>query len=211
MTDSLPCGTESPAGQISADSNPGPATKIPALPTRTGPDIRLFGAVNASMLAEFFRQQSAVPDGKALVFELSTSGGEADTGRRIAEELRLWQEEGREIFFLGKTHVFSAGVTIMAAVPPDHRFLTLDTELLIHERRMKQDVVLDGALRGCRSTVQNLIAEIESGQRLEYDDFTKLVDGTRITLEQLAEKVMDRDWYLSAKEAQELGLIASVV
>lgn len=99
----------------------------------------------------------------------------------------------------------------MAAVPPDHRFLTLDTELLIHERRMKQDVVLDGALRGCRSTVQNLIAEIESGQRLEYDDFTKLVDGTRITLEQLAEKVMDRDWYLSAKEAQELGLIASVV
>lgn len=99
----------------------------------------------------------------------------------------------------------------MASVPQDHRFLTRDTELLIHERRMKQDLVLDGALRGCRSTVQNLMAEIESGQRLECDDFTKLVQGTRLSLEQLSEKVMDRDWYLSAKYAQELGLIASVV
>lgn len=118
---------------------------------------------------------------------MSTSGGEADTGGRNGEELRLWQEEGREIFFLGRTHVFSAGVTIMASVPPDHRFLTLDTESLIHERRMKQDVVLDGAMRGCRSTVQNLLADIESGQHLEHDDFKKLVEGTPLSLPRIIE------------------------
>lgn len=184
---------------------------VQTLPTRTAPDIRLFGTVNPEMLAEFFRQQALVPGEKALVFELSTSGGDADTGRRIAAELRLWQEEGREIFFLGKTYVFSAGVTIMSSIPPDHRFLTIDTELLIHERRMKQDVHLSGALKACRSTIQNLLAQIESGQRLECDDFSKLVKGTRLTLDELSNKVMDRDWYLCAEEAQRLGLIAGVV
>lgn len=88
--DCLPCDTRSPAPHKSPESEPEKEMKIHSLPTRTCPDIWLFGAVNSSMLAEFSRQQSAAPDDKALVFELSTSGGEADTGRRIAEELRLW-------------------------------------------------------------------------------------------------------------------------
>lgn len=203
--------TGSPAQIDPGEGAPDGVMEPAPLPTRTAPDIRLFGAVNPGMLAEFFRQQAMVADNKALVFELSTSGGEADTGRRIADELRLWQEEGRELFFLGKTHVYSAGVTIMSAFPPNHRYLTVDTELLIHERRMQQEVKLDGALRGCRSTVQNLLAEIESGQRLEYIDFSTLVKGTRLSLDVLSNKVMDSDWYLSAEEAKKLGLIAGVV
>jgi ATP-dependent protease ClpP protease subunit len=183
----------------------------PALPTRTEPDIRLFGTVGEATLSEFFRQQSETPADKPVVFELSTSGGDADTGRRIAEELRLWQEQGREVFFLGKTYVFSAGVTIMSAIPPDHRYLAAGTELLIHERKMEHEVQLRGSLRACRSTVHNLLAEIESGQRLERDGFSKLVEGTPLTLDDILKKVMDRDWYLTAQEARELGLIAGVV
>ena len=60
---------------------------------RLTPDIRLYGVVGPEMLAE-----------------LPPNGGDADLGRRIAQELRLWQEkDGRELWFLGKTYLFSAG------------------------------------------------------------------------------------------------------
>ena len=78
---------------------------------RLAPDIRLYGSVGPNMLAEFFRQQAEAPQTGPLVLELSSNGGDADLGRRIAQELRLWQEkQGREVWFLGKTYLFSAGV-----------------------------------------------------------------------------------------------------
>lgn len=176
------------------------------------PDLRLFGAVGDTMLSEFFRQQGEAPQEGPLVLELSSNGGDADIGRRIAQELRLWQEkDGREVWFLGKTYVFSAGVTVMSAIPRDRRFLTKDCEVLIHERKMKKDIRLDGALRGCRSTIQDVLAEIESGQRLERDGFSVLVQGTKLTVDDIEKRVLEKDWYLTAHEALEIGLVAGVI
>jgi ATP-dependent protease ClpP protease subunit len=182
--------------------------KLPSLIS----DIRLFGKVDQAMLAEFFRQQVEVKPDKPIVFELSSSGGDADIGRRIAQEIRLWQDiEKREVFFFGKTYVFSAGVTIMSAVPRTHRFLTADCELLIHERKLKKDIHLEGALRGCMSILKDALAEIESGQRLERDGFAQLVKGTALTVDDVGAKVYDKDWYLTAAEAQRIGLVAGVL
>lgn len=175
-------------------------------------DIRLFGPVNQHMLGEFFRQQSEVPPNKPIVFELSTSGGDADIGRRIGEELRLWQEnEDREVYFFGKTYVYSAGITIMSSVRRDHRFLTKDCELLVHERKLKKDLHLEGALRGCRAAVHDVLAEIDSGQRLEREGFAQLVRGTSLTVDDVERRVLDKDWYLTAAEALEIGIVAGVV
>ncbi len=183
----------------------------PSIP-KLAPDLRLFGTVDAAMLSEFFRQQAEAPKDGPILLELSSAGGEADLGRRIAQELRLWQErQGREIWFLGKTYLFSAAVTIMAAIPPERRFLTRDCEILIHERKMTRDLHLDGALRGCRSAVLDLLAEIESGQRLEREGFAQLVLGSRLTVEALEKRVMEKDWYLPAREAVEIGLVAATV
>jgi ATP-dependent protease ClpP protease subunit len=183
------------------------AIQLPSL----SPDIRLFGKVDEPMLSEFFRQQAEVSSGKPLVIELSTSGGNADIGRRIAQEVRLWQNSGIEVFFLGKTYVFSAGITIMSAFPLSHRFLTADCELLIHERKMKKDLHLEGALRGCLSAVNDVLAEIESGQRLEREGFAQLVAGTRLSAKDIEDKVYNKDWYMSAKEALDIGLVAGLV
>ncbi len=181
---------------------------IPSL----SPDIRLFGTVNESMLSEFFRQQAEVAQGKSsIVMELSTSGGDADVGRRIAQEVKMFIGSGRELFFLGKTYVFSAGITILSAFPQTHRFLTPDCELLIHERKMKKDLHLEGALRGCLSAVNDVLAEIESGQRLERDGFQELVQGSTLSVDDILGKVYNKDWYLTAKEALDIGLIAGVV
>ena len=175
------------------------------------PHIRLFGQVNEHMLSEFFRQQAEISNDNTVVFELSTSGGDADTGRRIADELRLWQDAGAQIFFLGKTYVYSAGVTIMSSIPPSQRFLTGQTEILIHERKMKKEIHLEGALRGCRALVNDVLAQIESGQRLERAGFAKLVEGTSLTVEELEQRVYDKDWYLTAEEAVKIGLVARTV
>ncbi|CAN5695994.1 hypothetical protein BH11PSE7_BH11PSE7_16400 [soil metagenome] len=175
------------------------------------PDIRLFGKVSEDMLGEFFRQQSEVRADGPIVLELSTSGGEADMGRRLADELRLWQEQDRELFFLGKTFVYTAGVTVMSAFPKDHRFVTRGCELLIHERKLKKELRLEGALRGCRATLLDVLAEIESGQRLERAGFEQLVKGTPLTVDKVLEQVMEKDWYLSGEQAVAAGLVQAVV
>ena len=177
----------------------------------TAPDIRLFGNVNEGMLAEFFRQQAEVAPNKPVVMELSTSGGDADVGRRIAQEVRMWRNAGTDVFFLGKTYVFSAGITIMSAFPIAHRFLTADCELLIHERKMSKQLNLEGALRGCMSAINDVLAEIESGQRLERHGFAQLVEGTSLTAEDVGNRVYNKDWYLTAAEALDLGLIGAVI
>ena len=181
--------------------------KIPSLVA----DIRLFGKVDDTMLSEFFRQQAEVKPHKPVVVELSTSGGDADMGRRIAQEVRMWRHAGFDAYFLGKTFVFSAGVTIMSAFPSTHRFLTADCELLIHERKMKKDIHLEGALRGCLTAVNDVLAQIESGQRLEREGFAQLVEDTRLTVEDVENKVCNKDWYLTAAQAFEAGLVAGIV
>jgi ATP-dependent protease ClpP protease subunit len=62
----------------------------------------------------------------------------------------LRQEHGRDVWFLGKTLVASAGVTVMAAFPKAKRWLTRDSALLIHGRRMVKDLHLEGPLGSCR-------------------------------------------------------------
>lgn len=175
------------------------------------PDIRLFGEVSRSMLDEFLRQQAEAPPSQPLVLELSTSGGDADLGRRIAQEIRQWQQQGQDLYFFGKSFVYSAGVSVMGAFPPERRFLSADCELLIHERKLKKALRLDGSLKICGAQVRNTLAEIESGERLERDGFAELVKGSSLTLADLQERVSERDWYVPAADAKQLGLVAGLV
>lgn len=181
----------------------------PSLPS-LDPDIRLIGSLDEDMLRNFLDQVAKLEGDEAVVMELSTAGGEADTARRLAQEVRMLSQ-AREVFFLGKTYVYSAGITVMAAVPPSHRFLTRDTVLLIHERRIERTVQLSGALRSAMSIVQDLMAELETGQSLERRGFEKLVEGSQLTTDALLDRVMEKDWYMSAEEALSLRLVAGLV
>ena len=176
----------------------------------TRPDIRLFGTVDEQMVSEFLRQQAEAPTDRAVVLELWTLGGDADAGRRIAQEVRQWQRAGQELYFFGKSNVYSAGISIMAAFRRERRFLSKDCELLIHERKLQQELQLQGALRSCATQVKNMLAEIESGQRLERDGFAELVEGASITLDDLQARVWEKDWYLTAAEAEQLRLVAGL-
>jgi ATP-dependent protease ClpP protease subunit len=133
------------------------------------PTIRLSGSVGHPMVGSFFDQLLPVleVEGSILV-ELFTDGGDAEIGRRLAEEVRLLRlQQGRDVWFLGKTLIASAGVTVMAAFPKEKRWLTRDSALLIHGRRMVKDLHLEGPLGSCRRVLEEMIADIDHGLRLE--------------------------------------------
>lgn len=177
------------------------------------PQIRLSGPVNDAMLQKFLEQLDRSLDVKGpIVLELTTSGGEADVGRRIAEDIRIQLERsGTDMLFLGKTAVFSAGVTIMSAFPRERRFLSKDGYLLIHERRLQKELHLNGAMRSVEGVIRDLLAEIQSGQRLERDGFENLVRGSKLDIDALYQHVLKENWYLSAGEALKLQLVAGVL
>jgi ATP-dependent protease ClpP protease subunit len=174
--------------------------------------VRLSGSVGHPMVASFFDQLLPVleVDGAILV-ELFTDGGDAEIGRRLAEEVRLLrQQHGRDMWFLGKTLVASAGVTVMAAFPKAKRWLTRDAALLIHGRRMTKDLHLEGPLGSCRRVLEEMIADIDHGLRLEQRGFAELIEGSNVDAEEAARRAYG-GWYLSAEEALSRGLVAGLV
>jgi ATP-dependent Clp protease, protease subunit len=174
--------------------------------------IRLSGSVGHPMVASFFDQLLPVleVEGSILV-ELFTDGGDAEIGRRLAEEVRLLrQQQGRDMWFLGKTLVASAGVTIMAAFPKAKRWLTRDAALLVHGRRMTKDLHLEGPLGSCRRVLEEMIADIDHGLRLEERGFAELIEGSAVDLEEITRRAYG-GWYLSAEEALRRSLVAGLI
>jgi ATP-dependent protease ClpP protease subunit len=176
------------------------------------PTIRLWGPVGHAMVASFFDQLLPVleVEGSILV-ELYTDGGDAEIGRRLAEEVRLLSDQhGRDIWFLGKTLVASAGITMMAAFPRERRWLTRDTALLIHGRRMVKDLHLEGPLGSCRRVLEEMIADIDHGLLLEEKGFAELISGTGVNAEEIASRAYG-GWYLTADEALSRNLVAGLI
>lgn len=174
------------------------------------PQVRLLGEVSEQMVRDFRDQADAAEDDEVTAVELTTFGGDADLGRRIADDVRLRLEAGRRLVFIGRTVVYSAGVSIMAAFPARDRLLSRDTRLLIHERRQTRDVRLEGPLRVCAEVLHGLLAETRNGMSLEAQGFDQLVAGSRVTREELSRRIAG-GWYLSAAEAVELELVAGLV
>jgi ATP-dependent protease ClpP protease subunit len=148
---------------------------------------------------------------KDVLVELMTSGGIADVGFRIADEIRLAETVlGVKPIFLGKTSVFSAGVTIMGGFPVERRFLAENTTLLIHERRTDKEVHITGQIGASIQVARELVAELEAGLRVQNEGFAQLVKGTDVPYEEVLERA-STGWYLSAHEALERRLIAGLV
>jgi ATP-dependent protease ClpP protease subunit len=175
------------------------------------PQVCLHGKVDDAMLDRFLDQFASALDAQStgpILIEVTTTGGDADTGRRIATDLITARKRfGADLYFLGKAVVYSAGVTIMSAFPPEHRFLTEDCMLLVHERRLDKTIEFKGAMRAMEALVRDTLAEIESARSMERRAFEVLVDGSQLSIDDLMERIERSDWYLSATEAKSLGLI----
>jgi ATP-dependent protease ClpP protease subunit len=187
-----------------------PTVQTPA--ALTTPQVRLDGGVDDAMLRTFKDAFAAAAEGAdPIVVELTTTGGDAETGRRIATDVRLFREQtGRRPLFLGKASVYSAGVSVMAGFAPQDRWLARGTMLLIHGRSLTQTLELNGPLKLLRPRLEGLLNEIDSGLKLEREGFEQLVAGSRLSLEEVMRR-SETNWYLDADEALALGLVAGVI
>ncbi|HYC74043.1 peptidase S14 [Brevundimonas sp.] len=176
------------------------------------PQIRLNGNVSDEMFGAFQDQFLAAADGPdPVVLELTTVGGDADVGRRIAADIRLFRERtGRTPLFFGKTTVFSAGATIMAGFRREDRWLDRHGVLMIHCRKLSKTLELSNFLKSERPRVEALLAEIDIGIKVQTWGFEELIAGSDIGLDELEEKAAE-NWYLTAEQALQRGLIAGVV
>jgi ATP-dependent protease ClpP protease subunit len=176
------------------------------------PEISLFGCVDDQLFWSFKSQLEktlAVPGD--IVLELSTTGGDAETARRIALELRLCQElRGRKLIFLGKSFIYSAGITIMSAFPKHARYLSRDCHLLIHSRRLDKHVHYAGPLSSNVQIAEEILMDLKSGLELEREGFEDLAKGSNVSLENIQRRAAN-NWYLRASEAVELGLVQGLL
>lgn len=163
-------------------------------------------------MREFLKQAEAARTGTGpLVFEITTEGGDAEGGRRIALEVRLLREaHGRETYFVGKSVVMSAGISIMAAFPRTHRYLTADATLLVHERRLQTKLDLIGPIKADIQIVREMLSQLQMAERVERDGFAQLARDSKLTTDELTRRATE-NCYLTAREALDLGLVEGII
>ena len=189
-------------------SQPNNAVNYPLL---ASPHIQLRGTVDNFMYDSFNTQLANAPADGPLVVSITTLGGDPEMARAMGDSIRLLRDyTGRETLFLGKVAVYSAGATFMSAFPVDKRFLTAGSRLMIHERLMTSTVQLSGPLSTLPAILKAKLNEIEDSIRIQQEGFAQLVDGSKVTLDQLNAKATE-NWYVEAQEALELGLILDVI
>lgn len=206
MTD--PVDTPAPAATPYSSALSGRAARYPLLDT---PHINLAGNVDHDMYRAFREQLASAPKDGPLVIAISTLGGDPEVARLMGDELRLMREyTGREMLFLGKVAVYSAGATFMASFPVDKRFLTRGSRLMVHERQMTKSVELAGPLKTCVASLKAALHEIEESVRIEEEGFRAIVAGSRVSFEEVARRA-PANWYIEAEEARSLGLVLDVI
>jgi ATP-dependent protease ClpP protease subunit len=181
--------------------------------TILNPQISLLGEVTEAMAQTLRDELRDVGDGRdPIAIEVTTLGGDAEMARRMVLDVEAARErlKPRRLVFVGKTVVYSAGVTLMSAFPCENRYLTADATLLIHVRQLDKKIEISGPMRASLPQVRAVCHQIETGIRNEEENFKRLLAGSRLSLDELVEKAL-YNWYVPAKEALELGLIAGIL
>jgi ATP-dependent protease ClpP protease subunit len=192
-----------------------PRSLVESLPRACvhNPHVRLSGQVNADMFRSMLNQLAEIAnDAELVAIEISTPGGDAEVGRRLVLEINLARErfKSARFVFIGKTNVYSAGVTLMSAFPQEDRFLSSDAVMLIHCRQLEKTIEISGPMRASLPKLNAVREQIEVGKRVEEADFERLIEGSDIQLEELLEHAL-HNWYMPADEALRRGLIAGIV
>jgi len=180
------------------------------------PAVLLSGPVDYDMYHDFRAKLGEAlarnPDGGRIHVELSTLGGDPEVARMMGEDIRFHSDlvPARRFVFLGKAAIYSAGTTFMSFFATQNRFLTRGTRLMIHERKMSQNLRIEGPLTSCIAGVKAVLHEIESSIAIQNEGFENLISGSRVPLEEVLRKA-PHNWYIEANEAVDLGLVTAII
>ena len=176
------------------------------------PAIALSGVVDYEMYTKFRTQFDNASEQNIVVIELSTLGGDPEVARMMGEDVRFASEmePARRFVFLGKAAIYSAGVTFMSFFARNNRYLARGTRLMIYERKLSKQLVIDGPLTTCVAVVKATLNEIECSIAIQNEGFQNLVLGSNVTLDEVLQKAPS-NWYLEAQEAKSRGLVEAVL
>jgi ATP-dependent protease ClpP protease subunit len=193
-------------------THPASANQTLAASAFKSPLIALSGVVDYEMYEKFRKQFDKASNQNLVVIELSTMGGDPEVARMMGEDVRFASEmeQARRFVFLGKAAIYSAGITFMSFFARENRYLTRGTRLMVHERKLAKNLVIDGPLTTCLATVQATLNEIECSIAIQNEGFQNLIVGSSISLDEVLKRAPS-NWYLEAEEARNLGLIEAVL
>jgi ATP-dependent Clp protease, protease subunit len=165
------------------------------LRTRT---ILLSGEINKPLAERVVRQLLLLEDGgdDPIKVFIDSPGGDADAGFAILDMMRFVKPD---VYLIGMGLVASAGALILLASDREHRIGLPNSHYLIHQplsgmRGVATDIEIHAReIEKMRSRINRLISE-ETGKPLDQ-----------------VEKDTDRDFWMSADEAVEYGLISRIV
>jgi ATP-dependent Clp protease, protease subunit len=173
----------------------GEALFMRMLKTRT---ILLSGEVNKDLAEKVVRQLLLLEEAgeDPIKVFIDSPGGDVDAGYAIFDMIRFVKPQ---VYTIGMGLVASAGALILLAAPKERRIGLPNSHYLIHQplsgiRGVATEIEIHAReLEKLRIKLNNLIAE-ETGQPIDK-----------------VEKDTDRDYWMSASEAREYGLLSKVI
>ncbi len=165
------------------------------LKTRT---ILLSGEVNKELAERVIRQLILLEDmgDEPIRVFIDSPGGDVDAGFAIFDMIRFIKPD---VYTIGMGLVASAGALILLAAPKERRLGLPNSHYLIHQP-------LSG-IRGVATDIEIHARELEK-LRIKINEL--IAEETGIKIKQV-EKDTDRDFWMSAEEAKDYGLISRVI
>ncbi len=151
---------------------------------------KLVGQVTSQLLA--LSSQSSDP----ITLFIHSQGGHVESGDSIHDIIRFIDARVRVI---GNGWVASAGALIYVSVPLENRFCLPNTRFLLHQP--------SGGVRGSGSDIAIEAEELVKMRRRLNEIFAR---GTGQPIEKV-EQDTQRNFWLTAEEAKEYGLVGSII
>ncbi len=160
--------------------------------------IFIYGSITQELAQKVCTQLvalSAASDEDIRVF-VNSPGGHVESGDSIHDMIRFIKPK---VWIIGTGWVASAGALIFVSVPKKQRVCLPNTRFLLHQP--------SGGARGMASDIEIQAREIiKMNERLNKI----FAAATGQTVEKIA-KDTDRDYWLSADEAKEYGLVSRII
>jgi ATP-dependent Clp protease protease subunit len=160
--------------------------------------ILLYGPIDMDVAREVTKRLLvlAAESDDPIKLYINSPGGHVESGDTIFDVIRFVKPQ---VKIIGTGWVASAGALIYSAVPVEDRFSLPNTRFLLHQPA--------GGTRGQASDIAIEAEEILKMRRRLNETFAKQ---TGQSLERIEEDT-DRNFWMSAKEAKEYGLVGQIV
>ena len=137
---------------------------------------------------------------KELVIYMNSPGGAAFQGMSMADELRIFKESGISVIMEGRGLIASAAIPVL--VSGDHRIASKNTVFLIHPAALQKWGAFTETLKDLESQAKMI--------KMCQEAYANVVAKNSNLNTQEVLKMMEKDTWITAKEALDMGLVDEI-